>query len=202
MMNQSVETTIVTRRSIKKTKGTELPQDVLNEIFEKAAYAPFHTKVEPWSITSISTKEEKEYYADCVINSFERIGKYENLTEEKVVSMKANQSEYFLTTPLTLLVTTDVFEKEKGNLDSIGATSSFIQNVSLLCWDKNIGVVWRTPQYIFDPIFAEDMGIDPTKKIVGAVHLGYFDEEIIPKPKVRRDINEWITPLASKGIVK
>jgi nitroreductase len=114
-------------------------------------------------------------------------------SEEQIKKIIDAYEKAFLHTPVTLIVATDLFGDEKQDLESIAATSAFIQNIQLLAWERNIGAVWRTNPYIFDPIFAEAFSIPSTKKIIGTLHLGYFREEDIPKPKKRRPVSEWVS---------
>ena len=192
----SIESVIVSRRTIRVTKEIPIPLQEVEHLLEMAAYAPFHSKVEPWSVTIVSTEDEKKYFLNCVMNSYERTGVLAAYSEERVNKIREAYEQYFPSTPITLIVATDLFGDEQKDFESIGATCAFIQNLQLLCWEKNIGVVWRTNPYIHDPIFAKELGIPSSKKIIGSVHLGYIDEEKIPKAKPRRALQEWVHSLS------
>nr|WP_272949923.1 hypothetical protein [Brevibacillus laterosporus] len=60
-----------------------------------------------------------------------------------------------------------------------------------MCWEKNIGAVWRTNPYIFDPEFIKEMGFTSKQKIVGSLHLGYPQQ--VPKAKERRSLDQWVS---------
>jgi nitroreductase len=172
----AIESVIVSRRTIRVTKEIPIPLQEVEHLLEMAAYAPFHSKVEPWSVTIVSTEDEKKYFLNCVMKSYERTGVLAAYSEERVKKIR------------------EAYEQK--DFESIGATCAFIQNLQLLCWEKNIGVVWRTNPYIHDPIFAKELGIPSSKKIIGSVHLGYIDEEKIPKAKPRRALQEWVHSLS------
>ncbi|MED4729084.1 nitroreductase family protein [Aneurinibacillus migulanus] len=193
-MVSSLESIITSRRTVRKTKSSPIPLEIIEDILEKAAYAPFHSEVEPWSVKIASTEEEKQYFFDCILRSYDRTGVFASYSEEQVEKVKAAYKEYLSSTPVTMIVATDVFQDEKKDFESIGATCSFIQNIQLLSWEKNIGTVWRTNPYIFDPVFAKDIGIPPSKKVIGSVHLGYPEQ--VPKAKERRPVHEWMTRIA------
>ncbi|PGZ94711.1 NAD(P)H nitroreductase [Bacillus pseudomycoides] len=195
-MISTIESTIVSRRTIRVTKQTPIPLQEVEDLLEKAAYAPFHSKVEPWSVTIVSTEEEKKYFLDCVMKSYERTGVFSSYSEEQLNKVRGAYEKYSEATPLTLLVVTDRFEDEHKYFESVGATCAFIQNLQLLCWEKNIGAVWRTNSYIHDPIFANELGIPSSKKIIGSIDLGYIDEEKVPRAKQRRPVNEWVNSLS------
>ncbi|TPG88306.1 NAD(P)H nitroreductase [Brevibacillus laterosporus] len=188
---QTLATLITSRRSVRQTQNTPLPMESIYEILEQAAYAPFHSEVEPWAVKIASTEQEKKYFFQCVFNSYERIGIFESYTDEKKEKVKESYREYFEGTPVSILVATDVFDHEKKDFESVGATCAFIQNVQLLCWEKNIGAVWRTNPYIFDPEFIKEMGFTSKQKIVGSLHLGYPQQ--VPKAKERRSLDQWVS---------
>nr|WP_205762907.1 nitroreductase [Aneurinibacillus aneurinilyticus] len=190
----SLESLITSRRTVRKTKSSPIPLEVIEDILEKAAYAPFHSKIEPWSVKIASTAEEKQYLFDCVLRSYERTGVLASYSDEQVEKIKTSYKDYLLSTPITMIVATEVFEDEKKDFDSMGATCAFIQNIQLLSWEKNIGTVWRTNPYIFDPAFAEELGISSSKKVIGSIHLGYPEQ--VPEAKERRPIHEWVTRIA------
>jgi nitroreductase len=189
----AIDSVITSRRTIRVTKSDPIPTEIILDILEKAAYAPFHNKVEPWSVKMATTYEEHAYFLKCVFESYERNHVLASYSEEQIKKIIDAYEKAFLHTPVTLIVATDLFGDEKQDLESIAATSAFIQNIQLLAWERNIGAVWRTNPYIFDPIFAEAFSIPSTKKIIGTLHLGYFREEDIPKPKKRRPVSEWVS---------
>jgi nitroreductase len=191
----SIDSVITSRRTIRETKSDPIPKDIILEILEKAAYAPFHNKVEPWSVVMATTYEEHVYFLKCVFESYERNQILASYSEDQIKKIKDAYEKAFLHTPVTLIVTTDLFGDEKQDLESIAATSAFIQNIQLLAWKRKIGVVWRTNPYIFDPKFAEAFSIPSNKKIMGTLHLGYFHEQDIPKPKKRRPVSEWVSSI-------
>lgn len=55
-----IEKTIMERRSIKKANDAPISRETVNTILEQAAYAPFHSKVEPWNVYVLHTLAEKE----------------------------------------------------------------------------------------------------------------------------------------------
>ncbi|MBO8172471.1 MAG: nitroreductase family protein [Bacillaceae bacterium] len=190
-----LETIITSRRTIRKPKNDPIDLANIYDILEKAAYAPYHSRVEPWSVTIASTREEHRYFLKCVFESYERNHILASYSEERIKQIKEAYKEVILNTPVSLIVATDVFQDDKKDLESICATSTFIQNIQLLAWERNIGAVWRTSPAIFDDQFREAFFIPETKRIIGSVHLGYVEPENIPEPKPRRPLHEWVKPV-------
>ncbi|TCT21732.1 nitroreductase [Melghiribacillus thermohalophilus] len=191
-MMSELESIITSRRTIRIPKSDPIDLERVYDILKKASFAPYHSKVEPWSVTIASTLEEHQYFLKCVFESYERNQILADYSDEKVKKIKEAYEKVMLHTPVSLIVATDVFQDEKKDLESICATSTFIQNIQLLAWQKQIGAVWRTNPYILDDQFRDAFGIAASKRIIGTVHLGYFDPDEVPEPKKRRPLHEWI----------
>ncbi|GAA4726706.1 nitroreductase family protein [Brevibacillus fulvus] len=190
-----LEMIVTGRRTIRKTIAQPIDRQLLLELLEKAAYAPFHSKTEPWSVYMAITAEEKAYFLQCVLESYERNDILAEFNEQQLEKIKEANEKAFFQTGANLIVAADLFDDEKQNLESLGATAAFIQNLQLLAWEKKIGVVWRTNPYIFDRQFAAAFGIPETKRVVGSLHLGYFEEKHVPKPLSRRPLTAWVRPI-------
>lgn len=187
--------TIKNRRTIRDTKKDQIPVEVLMELLEVASYAPFHSKEEPWQFILISEEKEKEFYASKIVDSYERMERSETYTIEKIKKSVEFFKSYIIETPMHLIITTDLTENEKKNLEAVGATCAFVQNLQLAAWEKNIGMVWRTNPYIFDNQFYKEMGIPESRKILGALHIGYINT--MPKAtKKRKHPSEWTKKLS------
>ncbi|MFB0829791.1 nitroreductase [Brevibacillus laterosporus] len=190
---QTLATLITSRRTVRQTENTPIPLETIYKILEQAAYAPFHSEVEPWAVKIASTEQEKKFFFQCVFNSYERIGIFESHTDEKKEKVRESYREYFESTPISMLIATDVFDHEKKDFEAVGATCAFIQNIQLLCWEQNIGAVWRTNPYIFDAEFTKEIGFRSNQKIVGSLHLGYPQQ--VPKAKERRALDQWVSSI-------
>lgn len=66
-----------------------------------------------------------------------------------------------------------------------------IQNIQLAAWARGIGMIWRTNDWIYNPIFREALGVKPGEKIVATLMIGYAD--FIPEAKTRTSIREKLT---------
>lgn len=188
-----IKNIIMERRSIKKANDEPISRETINTLLEQAAYAPFHSKVEPWSVYVLHTLEEKEHYIEKII-AFNEREQGVTFSEAEIADLKAGYAKKIITPPYLLIVTTNIIGHGKKDFESIGATSAFIQNMQLLGWEAGIGMIWRTNRFIFDTKFAEDLGIPSEQKIVGTLHLTTLSE--IPEPMPRRPLNDWVKDLA------
>ena len=51
-------------------------------------------------------------------------------------------------------------------------------------------MIWRTNDWVYDPIFREGIGVKPGEKIVGTLMIGY--PKHIPEAQDRTDIREFV----------
>jgi nitroreductase len=191
-MNATIKQTIVERRTIRNFVDTPIDEALLNELLEKAAYAPFHNKVEPWHVIVVDDYETKMHFLEKVFESYERNNILKDVSESNLEKLRASYKEALVTPAVSLIVSADQFDDEKQSFEALAATCAFIQNCQLLAWEEGIGVVWRSNPFIFDPEFAKELGVPADQKIVGALQVGYFDEEKKPKTKKRRELTEWV----------
>ena len=61
----------------------------------------------------------------------------------------------------------------------------------LLAWDKGIGTCWKTPGFMDNPKFREELGVKQGERIISMIQFGYFDE--IPKAAPRKPLEEIVT---------
>nr|WP_272949922.1 nitroreductase family protein [Brevibacillus laterosporus] len=145
---QTLATLITSRRTVRQTQNTPLPMESIHEILEQAAYAPFHSEVEPWAVKIASTEQEKKYFFQCVFNSYERIGIFESYTDEKKEKVKESYREYFEGTPVSILVATDVFDHEKRILNQLELLAH-LSKTSNYCAGRRILGLCGEPILIF-----------------------------------------------------
>nr|WP_269801479.1 nitroreductase family protein [Planococcus sp. MB-3u-03] len=72
--------------------------------------------------------------------------------------------------------------------EDYGALSSMLQNFQLAAWQRGIGMIWRSNDWIYDPVFREAIGVQPGEKIVATMMMGYPAH--VPEKQARTDIRE------------
>ncbi|WP_088810226.1 MULTISPECIES: nitroreductase [unclassified Listeria] len=181
-----VAETIRARRSIKQAIEEPISKQFVHSLIETASFAPFHSKLEPWEVYVVESPAQKEKYVEAVVRATcekpEEAHKIRESTIKKIGKA-----------PITLIITSKITSVAKKDFEAIAATSAFIQNLQLLGWEENIGMIWRTNKYIFNPTFQEVLGIKPDEKIIGTLHLTKFVE--VPKAKARREIASYVHEL-------
>ncbi|EUJ18951.1 nitroreductase family protein [Listeria aquatica] len=177
---------IVERRSVKQISGRKIDRSLVEEIVELAAFAPFHSKVEPWQIYVIQDAKQKEKLVRAVTFS-----RNDGTTFEQVEEMLERK---FLTAPVILIVTSALFQDSKKDFESVAATSAFIQNLQLAAWESGIGTIWRTPKFLFQQAFCEALQIGEEEMVMGILPLTFLPDDK-PDVKTRRKLSEYLHEL-------
>ncbi|WP_067726455.1 nitroreductase family protein [Oceanobacillus damuensis] len=166
------------RRAIKKGyNDKEVTEEKVLEILDDAIWAPNHGMRQPWRFIFVGA-DQKAAFAKKVASTY---------PEER----QQNREDYLNEPSAILVVIMEEPELPKQWEENYGATSSMIQNFWLLAWEKNLGVVWKTNPHIYDPKVKELLDVGENEKIIGFLHLGYFDEQ--PEVKERIPVKEKFT---------
>ncbi len=162
------------RRAVKKGYTSQkVEEETVRDLLEDAIWAPTHGMRQPWRFIFID-KENLPSFAKKVSQTY-------------TPDMQQNREEYLNEPNAILVVIMEEPEKQKQWEENYGAVSSLIQNFWLLAWEQDLGVVWKTNPHIYDPKVKEILNVSENEKIVGFIHLGYFDKEPIKKDRIALD---------------
>ncbi|RLL42051.1 nitroreductase [Oceanobacillus piezotolerans] len=178
-MEQSYLTKVIKeRRAIKKGyTDKEVKEETVRELLEPAIWAPTHGIRQPWRFIFVG-QDRLPDFAKKVASTYPE-GRREN-------------RENYLNEPNAILVVLmEESEIPKQWEENYGATAAMIQNFWLLAWEKDLGVVWKTNPHIYDQKVKEIIQAGENEKIVGFIHLGYFDE--VPAKKDRISVQDKFT---------
>lgn len=159
------------RRAVKKGyNDKEVTEEAVLELLEDAIWAPTHGMRQPWRFIFVGA-DEKANFAKKVASTY---------PEER-----QENRESFLNEPKAyLVVVMEEPEMQKQWDENFGATAAMIQNFWLLAWEQQLGVVWRTNPHIYEQKTKEILDVGENEKIVGFLHLGYFDKKPIVKDRI------------------
>lgn len=170
-----LRTIIRERRAIKKGYTDQnVKEEEVRALLNDAIWAPTHGNRQPWRFVFVD-KENLPTFSKEVAQTY---------TED----MQENRENYLNEPNAILIVLMEEPEMEKQWDENFGATASLIQNFWLLAWEQKLGVVWKTNPHIYDPKVKEIVGAKENEKIIGFIHMGYFDD--IPNKKERITIDE------------
>ena len=186
----SLASLIMNRRTIREFTEQPVTVEQIMNILEAAVWAPFHSSEEPWRFI-LFVDEGKKRFADAVLSTYsqEAIDKWGAVLMER----------YTKGTACHLIVVMDEeagpvpADRQKQWEEAYGAASALIQNIQLLAWEQKIGAVWKTNAYNWDRRFCDAIGVLPDEKVVGTLHLGYYDEDNVPQGRERTPVAELMT---------
>jgi nitroreductase len=202
MINPSIEEVIKERRTIRTLSDQTVSIEKIKKLLEVASYAPYHSKEEPWSVVIVSTDEERRFFVEKIMDSYERLDIWARYDQQHLVASKKRTERYFLDVPVTLIVTAPISEKKKANLEAISAVSAFIQNFQLAAWTHKIGVTWRTVPIIFDEVFKQAVGVEADRQIIGLLDISMIDETIKQPTAKRTPVDQWVSGLSEKRLAE
>ncbi|GFZ97161.1 putative NAD(P)H nitroreductase YfhC [Paenibacillus marchantiophytorum] len=188
MTISTMEQLIRARRTVRLFNEKVLQKETILELLEAAVWAPVHSRKEPWRFI-LFMEEGRKQFADAVLHTFSK--------EEREQYEKKLRIDYCERMQAHLLIVIEADPRQREWEDAVGAASALIQNLQLLAWDKEIGVVWKTNAYNFEPDFCRLTGVKPGERIIGTLHLGYYDPDKVPKPRPRTPVNELLTCITS-----
>lgn len=174
----SLASIIRERRAVKKGYlNKKVEESTVRSLLEDAIWAPTHGMRQPWRFIFID-EDKLPTFAKKVAGTY---------PEER----QQNREEYLNEPNAILVVLMEEEEVLKRWEDNFGATASLIQNFSLLAWEQELGVVWKTNPHIYNPEVKRILNVKDNEKIAGFLHLGYFSE--IPEKKSRTPIEKKFT---------
>ncbi|MCJ7841020.1 nitroreductase [Lederbergia sp. NSJ-179] len=168
----SIARVIRERTSVKKGyMDKEVTQELVLSLLKDAVWAPTHKIREPWRFIFVSG-ERREAFIEAILPCYEK--NKQEATRDK-----------FIHVPAFLVVIINDDPRQKQAEEDFAAASCMLQNLQLLAWEQDLGMVWKTPQHIRDPKFREALNVQPGEKIIGVLNIGYFDKAIVTR-KVRQ----------------
>ncbi|BBI33444.1 nitroreductase [Cohnella abietis] len=181
---KGIATTVRERRTINDFNGQPVSKEVLIELLNDAVWAPFHSKTEPWRFI-LFHGDGRRQFSDAVLRTY---------SQEKREQYADRVSDtYCNVVPVHLLVLIREELRQKEWEEAFAAASALIQNLQLLAWERKIGVVWKTNDYNENSEFREGTGVKPGEKVVGTLHMGYFDPKKVRRAKPRTPAETLIT---------
>lgn len=155
-MTMSVLDLIMNRRSIRRYRTDEIPQDTVERILEAGRYAPSADNKQPWHFIAVTNPEVKEKLSKGRWNSFIKDSAF------TVVGCAYEGSAY---------------SRKWSTVD----TTIALQNMVIAAWSLGIGSCW-----IGDFKEAEvkrTLGVPKDWKILSLISFGYPAETPNPTPR-------------------
>ncbi|PQP88745.1 nitroreductase family protein [Paenibacillus sp. AR247] len=170
------------RRSIRRFKSSpEVDQEFVRELLREAqGLYPYRSgEAANYRCVYAGTAESRERLAVCML---------EPLVKNKLVKWLPEKIRDFVRKRVTeipghLAVIASTNEDRRTNDMNYAAVCGIIQNFQLLAWQRQLGTLWDTEPMMQSRELFHLFQMKPTEKLVGILHLGYFDK--IPKARAR-----------------
>lgn len=180
-----VKDAIYQRRTVRKFKALQVPEDLLFEILEAGTWAPSHNNTQPWEFTLIGPETRVKLlaiYGDIVEN-----GPLKNphLPEERKQMIRLF-AKNFGDAPIIIVVTSPPAHTEMDHYEFPLSVAAAIQNIFLSAWDKGITGVWLS--FGSSPNVKNFLNIPDGSVIAGILAMGYAD--IIPPAQPRISVSQ------------
>ncbi|MCS7460403.1 nitroreductase [Paenibacillus doosanensis] len=183
----SIAKTIRERRSIRTFNRTPVPRELVIQLLNDAVWAPNHGLREPWRFIYVDSEDGKVRLVDLITAASGSLKRY-RLLPPKLKEFMRNR---LLEIPAHLIVVTKEEKNEHKRDEDFAAVCCLMQNLQLVGWEQRLGMIWSTIEFIFNPEFRDGLGVRKDERIVGILHMGYFDK--VPRPKPRTPAEKKLT---------
>ena len=188
-MNEAINN-IIARRSIRKFKAEQVPNDLLKVVLEAGTYAPLGSFGEKasYKITAVNNKAKVEWVNGITNKALLNI-KVDDSTNSRLLKpierAKQGNAQFLLNAPVFVFITNDMYE------NAMADCSCVIENIMLAAASVGLGTCWIN---IFSRLnncpeirqMFNELDIPAEHKAFGCIALGYPDMEI-PAPCPRAE---------------
>ncbi len=157
---------IVTRRSIRRFKAIDIPEEIILKVIEAGTWAPSGLNNQPWKFVIVRDKNTREALAGLT-----RYGKI------------------ILSSPVCIVVFLDN-SLSYDRVKDIQAMGACIQNMLLAIHSMGLGAVWLGEILKNRQKVEELLSVPGSYELMAVVSLGYPDQS--PGPGARRPVSETI----------
>ena len=181
-MNNPIEELIVSRRTINHFEPQCPDRQIIIDAIDTARWVPNHHLTQPWHF----------YFPnDQMISQIIELNA--QLVENKKNKAAGDaKRERWSAIPGWLVVTCNKSNDELQQAEDYAACCCSIYALSLILWQKNIGVKWTTGQVMRQSEFYDICWLDRlSQNVVGLLWYGYPDEKPVAQP--RRQTQEIVT---------
>lgn len=169
---------IQSRRSTRKYKTQDVPEEILNQVIEAGRYAPSGGNCQSTHFIVVKNKEILAELADLAQQEFARMeitpGLYKSIVNSINLS-KTGKYVFHYNTPV-LIITAN--QKDYGN--NIADCACALENMMLMANALDLGSCWinQLKWLNENPVILEYMkklGMDESERVYGALAVGYPD---------------------------
>lgn len=174
------------RRSVHQFEDRPVPPELVLALLEAAVWAPNHRMTQPWRFVLTCGEGRKR-----IARAMTGVRLKNERDPERIREIKDKIYKNIMSVPAFLTVVMREHPHPIVRMEDYAATCCVVHNFSLLAWEKGIGLVWETYDWLYDPDFRAALGVKEGETIVGNLHLGYPAR--VPPPQPRADAASRLT---------
>ena len=168
------------RRSIRQFKDKPVPREIIQEILEKAIWAPSNYNMQPWFFAVVAGGKKKELLEamdDVATLVAERVS---SIFDDKMTRLVKSFTRTFGGAPVIILAYSDRSISKMPSLPlkfnpDILSVATAIQNLLLLVHEKGLGACWMSAAALVEDKINSILGIKD-KDLIAAIPIGYPDQ--------------------------
>lgn len=165
------------RRSVRRFKPDEIPQDTLDVVFEAAMWAPSHGNAQPWEFVVVGPESRARLLAMFRIKADELLADPE-LPKPRRAAIEALKED-FGGAPFMVAVVSRPPSDGLEEVENPLSVAVAVQNMCLAAWDRGVGAVWLS--FGAAPPVRGVLGIDEGQTVVALLAMG-VPAEVPPAP--------------------
>ena len=163
------------RRSIRKFKPEPVPRELLDEVAQKALWAPSGMNTQPWKFV-ILTGERKDLFLEISGKAITYMdSRLKELFNDKMRSFIHGYFKDLGGAPAVAVVLAEASETEVYMLSNYESATAAMYNLLLLAHEAGLGTCWMTGQIWIEKEVVEFLGF-PGWRLVGVTPIGYPDQ--------------------------
>jgi nitroreductase len=153
-----VDEAIRSRRTLKAFTDEPVARELVSQLLDLAVLAPNHHETEPWRFWVVGRA------------TLEALG-------------EATGDKKLLRSHTAVVVGVKRDPDPQVAEEDYAATACAIENLMLAARGRGLASMWRTPGVLPRPAVARILGVPPTVRLIGVVHLGVPAEGFPPQPE-------------------
>lgn len=170
---------IKARRTIRTFKPEPIPQQVLDEIYEAAMWAPSHANAQPWDFVVVGPEARAKLLGMLQAKAAELLAD-PNLPAPKRKNLELLRED-FGGAPYMVAVLSRPGVEPLEKLENPLSTAAAVQNMCLAAWSRGVGSVWLSVGAA--PPSRPILKVPEGASVVALLALGYPDQSPPPPPR-------------------
>lgn len=188
---------ILSRRSVRRFTGSEVPNEVIDRVLVSATWAPSAHNAQPWRFVIIQKSETRSKLVEEMTKLLQRDLVVDGLSVKKARGTVPRAKERILSSPVLLLVCLtmkdmrrykDERRREAEYLMAVQSVSAAIQNLLLVANLEGLGTCWMCAPLFCRETVRTIMNLPEEFDPQAFIAMGYPDER--PVPPKRKPIEQ------------